>query len=368
MNKIIISTVGTSILTNACRGDIDFKSIYDKHILNKEEINKEYAFKVIERHINLAKDKENISAEIKSILKIGIEDGDYLYFISTETEDCLIAAELIEKFFKSNYKCEVKNEIIKGLQVEDPKKFKNQGVKNLFEKIIDIIDRHPYMEIILNPTGGFKSVVPYITILGMIYQKEIKYVFERTESLLTLPPIPLKFNFDLIKKCENKFKKIYEEGAIPSGQFYEGMSIKTQQDYRPFLIENRGYITLSELGEVFYRRYVELYSKQYIKMSDSAVKVYNNLYGEEKDDVHQELKKLLDPKLRIVYLHDKMSEVKTDCKVFKIPDTSERIFYFMKENMPMICEVLTSHDKYEMKLDKMGVFKKNYDNFHEIEI
>jgi CRISPR/Cas system-associated protein Csm6 len=49
-------------------------------------------------------------------------------------------------------------------------------------------------QIILNATGCFKSVVPYLTLRGLLYRLNVVYIFEQSNALLTLPPAPIHFD------------------------------------------------------------------------------------------------------------------------------------------------------------------------------
>ena len=49
-------------------------------------------------------------------------------------------------------------------------------------------------DLILNPTGGYKGVIPFVTVLGMLYGKRSVYIFEHAEQLINLPPLPFSFD------------------------------------------------------------------------------------------------------------------------------------------------------------------------------
>ena len=48
-----------------------------------------------------------------------------------------------------------------------------------------------HYDLILNPTGGYKGVIPFVTVLGMLYGKRSVYIFEHAEQLINLPPCHL---------------------------------------------------------------------------------------------------------------------------------------------------------------------------------
>ncbi|MCX7904185.1 MAG: hypothetical protein N2486_06705, partial [Caloramator sp.] len=57
-----------------------------------------------------------------------------------------------------------------------------------------------------------------------------------------------------------------------------------------------------------------------------------------------------------------------DCRVFKMPATAERIFYYLKGEIPWVCEIVPDHDEYMRELGNQGIFKKNYTCFEKLYI
>ncbi|SDL41713.1 putative CRISPR-associated protein, APE2256 family [Clostridium cochlearium] len=203
MGKIIISTVGTSLFSNVLRKKENEKFTQKYNELKKESDNGEYIKSFIKEKIKTSNNINEMSAEIKSLNKIGVNKDDILFFLSTDTREGKLASQILKDYFNENYNSRAYIENIEGLQVNDAEVFRKKGIKNLIEKMLDILEKYQYEEdIIFNPTGGFKGVVPYITLTGMIYKKKITYIFEQTEGLITLPPIPIDFNFPLIKNTK----------------------------------------------------------------------------------------------------------------------------------------------------------------------
>jgi hypothetical protein len=81
-------------------------------------------------------------------------------------------------------------------------------------------------EIIINPTGGYKGIVPFLTVLGMIYGKYSVYLFEFSQELIKLPPLPLTFNLDLYERVKYALKYIDQEIAITQDEYgYGGVKL-----------------------------------------------------------------------------------------------------------------------------------------------
>jgi putative CRISPR-associated protein (TIGR02619 family) len=227
MNKMVLTTVGTSLLIHLIekktnlRNSIeriegepseklnDYRKEYD--VLKKESLSHL-------KSLNLDKstDLDKSSAEIKSLFKLRIGNNDVVYLFATETIDGKLCTEVLKDFIEEKFGCEVKVEEIKGLQVSNPELFKKTGVRNYIDKTTKIIENHRYShQLILNTTGGFKAVVPYSTLLGMLFQIPVFYIFEDTQSLIELPPLPLEYNFKIIEELKDKFYRIDSETSIP---------------------------------------------------------------------------------------------------------------------------------------------------------
>jgi hypothetical protein len=55
--------------------------------------------------------------------------------------------------------------------------------------------------LILCPNGGFKGVVPLLTVLGMIFRAPVVYVFGIDETVITLPQLPIDFATNLLERA-----------------------------------------------------------------------------------------------------------------------------------------------------------------------
>ena len=68
-------------------------------------------------------------------------------------------------------------------------------MRSLFERIDTLRKETTEDRIELNATGGFKGMVPYLTLYGMFYDLPVSYIFEQSETLIQLPRIPLAFDW-----------------------------------------------------------------------------------------------------------------------------------------------------------------------------
>jgi len=68
--------------------------------------------------------------------------------------------------------------------------------------------------VVLNPTGGFKALVPYMVLIGMIKEVPCRYIFEQSTTLLELPPLPVEFSRSRFEAFKFLFERIERESAI----------------------------------------------------------------------------------------------------------------------------------------------------------
>lgn len=244
--KFIISTTGTSIGTNV-RRDIFSKPI-SKGNMKDVEIE-------IQSGIE-GKDINSISAETKSLNKIGVDTSTSIVFICTDTPDGKLCAEILKEWCIKNWSCTVFLRGIKGLQVKDANLFAREGLKNYLKTCINLIEKNESSHnVILNPTGGFKGIVPYTTLLGMLFSMPIYYIFEMSDALIKLPYIPINYDETLMDMCAEKLKRIEDETFIGKSYFWEGIDFYQRERFASLIEEEGNNVTLSPIGLLLWERY-----------------------------------------------------------------------------------------------------------------
>ena len=170
MNRIIISTTGTSVANG-----IDFKLLAADAKAAGVAI--EARVQELRRDYPDAKQlRRKLSAEINTLSALGAGEEDVLYFLHSDTADGLLCAGKVADLAEKEFQCVCKLEKVVGLQATDAVAFRRQGVQNLFRILDEIRGKHPSSEIVLNATGGFKSMVAYLTLYGLIYRQTVGYI------------------------------------------------------------------------------------------------------------------------------------------------------------------------------------------------
>jgi len=287
--KIIITTVGTSLLENAGITDSEKKLLENPRTKNDLPFDYELDERLIRNLKNkifihlkpkkLYKNEEldKTSAEIKSIYKIiqELNEKDIrINLIVTDTLAGRICAEILEEYFIENFEVDTNLIKINNLQVYDSSEFE-LGVSNFISKVYDIIESFGKDNILLNPTGGFKSLVPYISLLGMIKKIPIFYIFENNQNLIKLLPLPINFSI----KITNNQRKILIDQLYPNGQITFDEFKSLLEKYEEFLglvlfedIDNEKYVSLNTIGKMLIEDYLANNPEPIVKSSVSPEK------------------------------------------------------------------------------------------------
>lgn len=297
--KILITTVGTSLFENfflSYKGNL--KDIYDDLCINEEVQCCSEAWQDNAEDIKLLRKavlawalaewtekKNEISAEIKSIKKI------YEHFhkmnldirtnlLSTDSALSRLASEIIRDLFITKedipiYFDSEKGDLIRDLQVYDKQRFKEVGLTNLVKRIGDVCEQK-YSSLIINITGGYKALIPYLTIIGQVYDVPIFYIFERTDELISIPQAPFDFDFSYIEENYVAFESIKPDKMEKNLPLIEDFKkdlnpVSHQADELFRLLEDRGLLTsfnggtkvkLSFLGKMLFDKYEKLFNSR----------------------------------------------------------------------------------------------------------
>lgn len=276
----IITTVGTSIFENYQlfnENDKDFKEIYKHFKDNSDEFLKlhtgdsEYNEDIeymSGRIINWAKENRDAAAEITSIFAIAKQGKEnqsiQVHLATTDTVLSVVAAQLIKSWFdefKSNIKIhfetpkklETQNDsdyVIHKLRISSNEDFQ-EGFMNLIEVVSKLINdgKKANENVILNITGGYKPIVPILTLLGQIKDVPLKYIYEESDAnektaLVEIDKLP--FNFDW------KLGELYLDDLFSDGLKQIAKKPKTLHLLRKELkLINANTYKLTPLGKLF---------------------------------------------------------------------------------------------------------------------
>ncbi|MDY6804591.1 MAG: CRISPR-associated protein [Cyanobacteriota bacterium] len=256
MNRLVISTIGTSLLTNQInRGNPDekdwFPRLRDSANLTLEKTPPE-AKAILEslKERALEKLKEgtvgkirSASAELNGIYGIYEENlqagkQDVHLLIATDTAQGEGTANIVGDFLKSHGIANVQIWKPKGLSTASTEVFTN-GIDELLEQIDEVIPgyKESGYRIFFNLVGGFKSLQAYLNTIGMFYADEIIYIFEGPSSeMITIPRLPIAIDRSIIDPMKFALMaageiKVSELGDVPETTVVKADDVATLSNW-----------------------------------------------------------------------------------------------------------------------------------------
>ncbi|MBD2194838.1 MULTISPECIES: putative CRISPR-associated protein [Calothrix] len=225
MPSLVISTVGTSLLTNEIDERKDPKTwILDLNKTanwNQEKIEKSSDYshvfsKIIRPLRSRVENKLNnnnileireMSAELNGIYGLYDEqlskgNQDIHYLIATDTAQGQATAEIVQNFLRAKG-ININIFTPKGFSTDNNESF-NNGIDELLNWIEDTIPGYQDSgyEIYFNLVGGFKAIQGFANTIGMFYADKIIYIFEGSNEIITIPRLPIKIDTSIIKPIQ----------------------------------------------------------------------------------------------------------------------------------------------------------------------
>ncbi|MBD2124942.1 putative CRISPR-associated protein [Microcoleus sp. ZQ-A2] len=231
MPRLVISTVGTSILTNQLnlQYDSDWSKLLEERANDKEIDDKEDVLEAIEELTRRAKEKlytdpeqkvinddideiRSASAELNGIYglyhaQLNQGNQDIHWLITTDTAQGQVSAELIRDFLRDNHVVVLDINTPTGLSTDSTENF-THGIDELLKSFDEIIPHYQQSgyQICFNLVGGFKALQGYVNTIGMFYQAdEIIYIFEgssKEKGVITIPRLPIQVDHSVIKPAQ----------------------------------------------------------------------------------------------------------------------------------------------------------------------
>ncbi|CAA7602814.1 CRISPR-associated protein APE2256 [Acididesulfobacillus acetoxydans] len=267
--KRIITTVGTSIFSNYDNERKDMRDhlngIKGKRHSRWQE-NQERIEEIRKAVSRWMAGNQNASAEISSTwkLKEQFAENCEVHLLCSDTIESRLAAEMVQKYFNTQGEIPVffdpDDDVIKGLQVLDAHTFAQEGMVNLVKRFnVLALECGEFFtdDLVLNITGGYKGTIPYLTLLGQVYNIPIYYLFEDTHELLKIPQAPVDISWGLFAKYSELFKEL-AKGVEESWENYKRLHA-VEDDFSSCVEEIKddgsAMIALNAVGMIFWQRY-----------------------------------------------------------------------------------------------------------------
>jgi putative CRISPR-associated protein (TIGR02619 family) len=236
---VLVCTVGTSMLTN----------------LENKALSHD-ADRLAEKISALQPHDRACGAEINSchsmILAGVARDDCTLVFIHSETPDARRVAEVLKRIFTArNHPVEIVE--VPGLQDENPEKFRTEGLRNLANKICDVLRRNGTTQCAINATGGYKAQIAVAILIGQSMQVPVYYMHERFNSIISMPPMPVAPDMNLWTRHKKLFYQLEDHRERPVDEIDYQPTAELEGLVEVVHIDGRDYAELTATGVAFHR-------------------------------------------------------------------------------------------------------------------
>jgi putative CRISPR-associated protein (TIGR02619 family) len=302
----IISTVGTSVfgkpgttLNNAVREFTKQNSVgIEAAILTKSSFP---GFELYQQALADLKAKttseflRDSCAELNAIEGIHADhhsnNNHEYHFLASQTPSGALAARVLADFCREKYQAtKAQAYRVEGLQVEDGRDFRVKGLPSLIQRVYELLNdaKRSQLTVVLNPTGGFKAAIPYLTLVGMLRQAEgvtVSCIHESSKNLITLAGLPISLNLSSIKHFLPLLQECY--AAQVTGLDVQILrkeltlnSDKTVEEHPLWSLFEKyddNHYMLSGLGSIVLKELSERTKKQPVCLSKQAAEAFDRL-------------------------------------------------------------------------------------------
>lgn len=215
MRRVVISTIGTSLLTNQIEKEEKDWSFRLRQTANLTA-NKNYkdykdVWEIIQTLESRAKEKlkgevnqiRAASAEINGIYGLyqeQLEQGkqDMHFLIATDTAQGQGTANVVSFLQQKGLVAEIYTP--EGLSTASTESF-SHGIDEILKWVDETIPSYGSSgyKICFNLVGSFKSLQGYLNTIGMFYADEIIYIFEGSSELIIIPRLPITLDDSVIE-------------------------------------------------------------------------------------------------------------------------------------------------------------------------
>jgi putative CRISPR-associated protein (TIGR02619 family) len=386
----VISTVGRSIITNMGKDFQGYAAEFERQpnldlnaiATNIKDFQGEDLYRLALDNLNSKKSNavwlRATSAEINSLMHLldgnPPDNNDVLHFIATETPDGVLAARILADFTMDYFGRDTEIHIIEGLQVKDGTRFRRIGLRSLIKHVYANLRNAPAesnFRRIINPTGGFKGVVPYLTIIGMLEKNvEISYIYEQSPELITLAGLPISFDYNQLRDALPLMEQSKTKDMLSEKDFIAELGIGPKEvSYHPAWaffdveeIDGENYYALNGLGAIALG-HLQIEERIPVYLSRQANETLGHTApgSDELRNYHKILNGIHDPQLRSNNMHTVPN--KANALVYKLGRQSERAFYVDNGDHVLVLELArhinaTDYNIYPELLKNYGKFEK----------
>lgn len=243
MPRLLITTVGTSLLTN--RDDRPWAGwdVRRNDRLPEPE--------VVDAWLDQA-DPARASAETNTWQALGLEEGDRVVLLHSDTVEGKYCAERLLRYLQARRCREASLGPLTALTYKTGS-FAQRGLRSLVSEAIKGIRqaRKMGLEPVLCATGGFKAEIAFLNLLGALLQVEVCYIHEQFREIVRLPRLPLVWDPEFVARNADFFEWI---DAEPRPSVEVENRLKGRHELRPLVEDDPdGHTYLNAAGDLLFR-------------------------------------------------------------------------------------------------------------------
>jgi len=197
MSRLLICTVGTSLLTN--REDRPWGGWRSPQPLPE--------LATVTAWLKSA-DRVKASAETNTLNALGLAENDAVVLLHSDTPEGHFCAEALKADLGQRCRAATLMKI-EALNYQHLS-FAQRGLRSLVSVAIKAIRQanEQQLEPLLCATGGFKAEIAFLNLIGVLLQIEVFYIHEQFRELVRLPRLPLAWDAQFVVRHRDFFEWI----------------------------------------------------------------------------------------------------------------------------------------------------------------
>ncbi len=243
MARLLICTVGTSLLTN--RDDRPWAGWLPQR---KDPLPEPAA---VDAWLATA-DPVMASAETNTLHAVGLGADDYVRLLHSDTPEGRFCSQRLLTYLGAGRCREADERKLNALSYHQGS-FAQRGLRSLVDEAIAAVRRanDHGLEPVLCATGGFKAEIAFLNLLGALLKVEVCYIHEQFREIVRLPRLPLAWDAGFVLRHRDFFEWIEEEPRVSSD--VESW-LRGRPELRPLVDDDPGGHTfLNAAGNLLFR-------------------------------------------------------------------------------------------------------------------
>lgn len=365
MGKYVICTLGTSVANKFDREALSAKQRENGKWDDSDPAFEKTLHGFVDGFLNGKGDFSVFSAESAILRKAGLSKDDRVVLLATDSYLGRVCADETARLIANGFglpDSSVEKVRVEGLQVADAECLRRAGLPNFVREVCRRVEANRYQyDVILCPVGGYKGVIPFLTVLGMAFRLPSLYTFEYINSLVRLPPLPFSLDRDLYIRAKDALRELGARVEMPEGEFLAKINGYTEDERETFLAfvepsSTPGFVTSGAFTETF----APDFECESAPLSKQAI---DDIEALKSGQLHRTACRLVldvqDPKVRGGLAGNHKKVVSTDLQILKQGNSSLRVLGYVSGNAFMVCRVL-AHNDYDRLLDGRSCNKANF--------